>query len=214
MISIEYLAVVVLILTAGVVYFTYTHARSKRQIDNMAERLSILPEHFVVVDLETTGLDPLRHEIIEIGAIRVNRDSVRHQTFHCFIKPTQKVPKKITKLTGITQAIVDEKGDPIEAGLRQFADFAGDLRIVTFNAEFDMAFLRHAGAQFGLTFANPVSCALKMARRAWPGRRSYRLADLSADGGLDTTDSHHAIGDCRRALIVYTGAVSRLGTLH
>ncbi|MBU1397268.1 MAG: hypothetical protein KKE84_14180 [Gammaproteobacteria bacterium] len=53
-----------------------------------------------------------------------------------------------------------------------------------------------------------------MSRRAWPGRKSYRLADLAKDGKLSSDGTHRALGDCQRALIVYTAAASRLGTIR
>lgn len=173
-------------------------------------RLGHLPEQFVVFDLETTGLDPLKHEIIEIGAIRVNRDSIHHESFQVLVKPSKKIPKKITDLTGITQEMVDEDGVPLTQALEEFRQFVGDLRLVSFNAQFDMAFIGAANASNGRSMSNPVSCALVMARRAWPGRSSYRLKDLAKDGGLDASDTHRALGDCKRALIVYTASASAL----
>jgi DNA polymerase III subunit epsilon len=77
----------------------------------------------VVFDLETTGLNPERHEIIEIGAIKVNRDSDVHQTFQALVKPVKRIPKKITEITGITQAMVTEDGEPAEQVLRDFHEF-------------------------------------------------------------------------------------------
>ncbi len=173
--------------------------------------LKHLPERFVVFDLETTGLDSQKHEIIEIGAIRVNRDSDVHDTFQSLIKPNKKVPKKITELTGITQAMLDADGEPLAKAMQEFKEFIGELPLVSFNAEFDMAFLGTAAQQHSISVRNPVSCALKMARRAWPGRKSYRLADLAKDGNLSGDGAHRALGDCQRALIVYTVAASRLG---
>lgn len=170
-----------------------------------------LPERFVVFDLETTGLDAAKHEIIEIAAIRVNRESTHHETIQALVKPTKKVPEKIVELTGITQEMLDHDGDAIDEALRSFAVFVGDLRLVSFNAEFDMAFLNAATARCGMTpFKNSVSCALKMARRAWPDRKSYRLADIAKDGNLDSKDTHRALADCQRALIVYGAAASSL----
>jgi DNA polymerase-3 subunit epsilon len=177
-------------------------------------RLAHLPERFVVFDLETTGLDPEKHEIIEIGAIRVNRDAAKHETFQSLVKPSKKVPKKITDLTGINQSMLDTDGEPIESALRAFAVFVGDLQLVSFNADFDLAFLHNAAAKHSLAFTNPVSCALKMARRAWPGRSSYRLADLAKDGNLSSAGTHRALGDCQRALLIYTAAASKLGTIR
>jgi len=172
--------------------------------------LSVLPPQFIVLDLETTGLKPDQHEIIEIGAIRVHRDSNKHDTFQALVKPSQKVPAKITELTGITQAMIDADGGEPATALRDLHSFVGDHRIVTFNAEFDMGFLHQAAARHGLRFSNDVSCALKMARRAWPGRKSYRLTDLARDGNLALNDEHRALGDCQRALHIYAAAASKL----
>ena len=175
--------------------------------------LSVLPEQFVVLDLETTGLDPDIHEIIEIGAIRVNRDSINHDGFQLLVKPKEKIPKSITEMTGITQGMVEREGADLETALRDFIEFVGELPLVTFNAEYDMAFLNAAisATQTPSLRRNSVSCALEMARRAWPGRKSYRLADLARDGGLSSAGAHRAADDCKRALIVYTAAASILG---
>jgi len=195
-------------LVASGIYFL--RLRVGKQQVNIAH----IPERFVVFDLETTGLDPEKHEIIEFGAIRVNRDSINHETFQTLVKPSKKVPKKITELTGINQDMLDLEGEPIEVALRKFLDFSGGLRLVAFNADFDMAFLQNAAVKYSITIDNPVSCALKMSRRAWPERKSYSLASLAKDGNLSNDGTHRALGDCQRALIVYMAAASKLGTIR
>ncbi len=201
----EWLVIIVL----AVVAIYILRSRRKPQV-NPSHR----PKQFVVFDLETTGLDPKKHEIIEFGAIRVNRDSVNHDTFQSLVKPSRKVPKRITEITGISQAMLDADGQPIEAALKEFLNFVGDLHLVSFNADFDIAFLQNAAAKHSIAIQNSVSCALKMSRRAWPGRKSYRLVDLAKDGNLSSEGTHRALGDCQRALIVYTAAASRLGTVR
>jgi len=171
----------------------------------------LLPDTFVVFDLETTGLNASRHEIIEVAAIRYKKGTTTHETLQSLVKPKKSIPQKITDLTGITQEMVDRDGTPIHEVLETFAAFVGDLRLVSFNAEFDMAFLQAGAAESGLpTFSNPVSCALKMARRAWPKRKSYRFDDLASDGQFKEGAAHRALEDSRRALIVYAAAVAEL----
>lgn len=198
----------VIAFTVAIIYFLLVGSSRKSNVS-----IAHLPERFIVFDLETTGLDPGKHEIIEFGAIRINRDSVHHDTFHTLVRPRRRVPKRITELTGISQAMLDVEGEPIEVALRDFLDFAGNLHLVSFNADFDMAFLRNAAAKQSVAIHNPVSCALRMSRRAWPGRKSYRLVDLARDGNLDCNSSHRALADCQRALIVYTAAASKLGSV-
>lgn len=173
--------------------------------------LSFLPERFVFVDLETTGLSQEMDEIIEFGAIRVNRDQTNHATFSTLVRPDKAVPRLITEITGITQKMVDDEGIPLAEALSGFVEFIGDLPIVTFNAEFDMGFIWNAAKRQGLVIDNRFACALKMARRAWPGLPSYRLVDLARMGNLHGGNAHRALGDCERALIVFASAVAAVG---
>ncbi len=179
-------------------------------VQSASPDLSSLPRRFVVFDLETTGLDAGRHEIIEVGAIKVDLGSDIHETFHALVRPRKRIPKAATRINGITQEMVENDGDELGAVLTDFAGFIGDLPLVAFNAEFDMAFLGNAASRHGLSIRNPVSCALTMARDAWPGRKSYRLADIAREGSLDEEGGHRALSDCKRALFVYTGAASIL----
>lgn len=176
-----------------------------------AQDFSALPSEFIVLDLETTGLDPERHEIIELGAIRANRDSDTHMCFQSLVKPKKPIPRKITQLTGITQGAVEADGRSLEEVFPEFLNFIGDLPLVTFNAAFDMRFLQKAALQHGAEVRNRYACALKMARLAWPGLPSYRLTDLAKLGNLSTANTHRAVGDCERTLIVFVAAVSKRG---
>lgn len=181
----------------------------------MLQKISIdnLPDSFVVFDLETTGLDALQHEIIEIAAIRFRKGTNTHDTLEGLVKPKKPIPHRITVLTGITQEMLDRDGEQIRDVLEEFKSFVGDLRLVSFNTEFDMAFLQAAAKGNGLrTFKNPTSCALKLARKAWPGRKSYRLDDLASDEEFNSGTAHRALEDARRALIVYAAATAALKT--
>ena len=200
-----FMALVILI--GGYLFFR-SRGRSESGQEDKVD-ISMLPEQFVVLDLETTGLDPIKHEIIEIGAVKVNRDSDNHTTFQALIKPSKKVPKKITQITGITQEMLDADGEELGTNLKQLLDFIGDLRLVMFNADFDMGFLNEASKEHGITIRNPVSCALKMARRAWPDLRSYKLADINNTGN----GNHRALKDCELTIPVYTAAALKLGSV-
>lgn len=171
----------------------------------------LLPEHFVFLDLETTGLSPDVDEIIEIGAIRFNRDGLYHATFSTLVKPEKLIPSRITEITGITQLMINESGIPLAEALSGFVEFIGDLPLVTFNAAFDMGFLWNAAKQQGFAIENRYACALQLSRRAWPGLPSHRLVDLAKIGNLSDEDTHRALGDCKRAAIIFASAVGTIG---
>jgi len=200
-------ALLIIIVLAIVAYVLLRGRKGGRQQISM----EYMPDACVVLDLETTGLDPTRHEIIEIAAIRYRKGSTTQDTLRALVKPTKKLSDTITKITGITQATLDKEGEPLAQVLPQFTEFIGSLRLVTFNAEFDMAFLETAYEKHGFAKpANPVSCALKMARRAWPRRKSFRLEHLANDGEFAEGKAHRALEDARRALIVYAAATAEL----
>jgi len=173
--------------------------------------LSLLPKQFIVADIETTGLDPYKHEIIEIAAIRVNRDSKTHDTITVLVKPQGQLPKKITDLTGITVEMLERDGESLEKAISDFLAFIGDHRLVFYNAPFDLPFLIKAAGRYQKRIKNPVSDALDMARRAWPDLKSYKLTDVARS--LNIKGAHRALKDCELTVTVYCAATLELRRL-
>ena len=98
---------------------------------------------YVAFDLETTGLDSGRDEIIEIGLARFGQGQVLER-FQSFVKPNRPIPADITHLTGIHQEDVD--GAPTFADIMpQLTAHFGDSPVIAHNAGFDMAFMRRYG---------------------------------------------------------------------
>jgi len=170
----------------------------------------VLPAQFIVADIETTGLDPLKHEIIEIAAIRVNRDSGRHDTFTGLIKPKRKISAKIASITGITNDLLQREGEPLEDVVIAFLDFIGDRPLVFYNAPFDISFLVRAAGRVSREINNPVTCALAAARQAWPGLPSYSLVNLCRMANCRTDGAHRALKDCELTMQLYAAAASVL----
>ena len=88
---------------------------------------------YVVVDIETTGLDPKTDEIIEIGAVQMT-DGQAVETFHRLIRPSKKLPEAITDLTGITNEMV-KSAPSLDDVLPDFLAFLGDHVMVAHSFE-------------------------------------------------------------------------------
>ena len=95
----------------------------------------------IVVDTETTGLDPATGDrIVELGAVELVNHMPTGRTFHAYINPQRDVPQEAVEVHGLTAAFLADK--PLFAGIAaEFAAFVGDARLVIHNAAFDMKFL-------------------------------------------------------------------------
>lgn len=159
--------------------------------------------HYVVLDIETTGLDENQAEIIEIGALLVEDDMVS-DTFHTFIKAEDPIPVKIQALTGITDDILNNQGISLRQGIMSFIDFSKDFPLVCHNAPFEQAFFTQAMKKTEIAEINNCYIdTLSSARELIPGLSSYKLSSLSEYLSVDVKDPHRSLADCEMTLGVY-----------
>ena len=165
---------------------------------------------YVVVDIETTGLEPLSDEMIEIGAIKV-MDGVVADTFQSFIKIENPIPQNITELTGITDITLAEHGKQLGDVLRSFIEFMGDMPFVAHNAPFDVSFLNHALIKCGFSaLTDSAVDTLELTQRLCTNLISYRLKALAVHFELDLPKDgpeelrlHRSLGDCHLTHLLY-----------
>jgi DNA polymerase III subunit epsilon len=161
-----------------------------------------LGESIVALDIEATNGDPLREEIIEIGAVKISRDEhgqVRLEEFSVFNDPKRAISPYVQTLTGITPAML-VGAPPLEESLLKLLEFLGDATLVIQNAPFDLAFLRPRFAKLGCELDNTVVDTLDLARQALPGRRRRGLDALGQIYGVPLEHRHRALGDARATL--------------
>lgn len=145
---------------------------------------------YIVLDLETTGNTRLSR-ITEIAAIRY-ANGKELSRFHSMVNPGQEIPPQVVKLTGITQADV-ENAPYIQDIADDIIRFLGDLPIVGHNAlDFDKPVLERRTERF---IVNPIIDTLELAREIFPGLDQYKLESLKKVLGLNDAPSHRAMND-------------------
>ena len=157
----------------------------------------------VAIDLETTGLDPLKDAIIEIAAVRFSGTRVEAE-WTSLINPARAIPNLITQLTGITNDMV-RNAPPIKAVIQELADFIGDSPVVGHNVQFDLGFLRKNGI---LGLAEPID-TYELAAVLMPTASRYNLGSLGQILGILIPNSHRAMDDARLAHAVYVQLYER-----
>ena len=171
--------------------------------------------HWVVVDLETTGLGA-GAEITEIGAVRVRNGAVVDE-FSSLVRPSRPIPPFITSLTGITPAMVVD-ADPIVSVLERFMEWSGLAAsdspvLVAHNASFDVGFLRRAARACARPWPRVrVVDTLALARLALPRPlvRNHKLGTIASYFGTATVPEHRALGDARATGEILLGFIDLL----
>ena len=180
-------------------------------------------QEFVVVDVETTGLDASRHQITQIAAKRYKnlREEESEMIWdceqfaaYCRLRPRSRIPMEIQSLTGITADLLRREGRPLEDVIGELHLFIGTSLVVAHNAEFDLRFLQAAAAQVGLKFTGNFLCTLKLSRDAWPNRKSYKLVHLAEYIGADSSGAHNAVRDIEMTFAVLMAAMRAMGKLR
>lgn len=148
---------------------------------------------YVVLDVETTGGKAGTDRVIEIGAVKVQAGEVL-DTFSTLLNPGRYIPSFISRLTGISNAMV--------ADAPTFADIADELAaflqgavFVAHNAKFDYGFIRSEFARCEIPFDMPQLCTVVNMRRYYPGLASYSLGKLCEEFEIKLNNHHRALAD-------------------
>ncbi len=164
---------------------------------------------FVAFDLETTGLDSAGDDILEIGAVKVEKGTLIG-TFSQLLRSEKPLSYLVRSLTGLVEKDF-ESAMPQEEGIRSFFEFAGGLPLVAHNSDFDGAFLAEACRRVNHPpCENPVFDSLLLARIAWPMELNHRLENLVESLGIPPQKAHRALPDAEKAARLWLLAQERM----
>jgi DNA polymerase-3 subunit epsilon len=125
----------------------------------------------IVLDTETTGLDPKSgHRIVEIGCLELINHIPTDRHFHRYINPECDISDEAVAVHGLTRERLSK--EPVFAAVAgDFLDFIGDSKLIIHNADFDVGFLNWELKTLGLPQMPPdrATCTVKLARRRFPG---------------------------------------------
>ncbi len=164
---------------------------------------------YVVVDVETTGLNPMTDKIIQVSALHViNEDIVNELNYYVSIDFT--IPVKIEKLTGINDKLLKEEGKTEYFVLKALLDFIGNKTIVGHNVTFDISFLLVAMKNLNLgNINNKYIDTLSLAKKKIFGAPSYKLSKLAQQLGCNVTEEHSAKTDCLMTKFIYEELIKK-----
>jgi DNA polymerase-3 subunit epsilon len=160
----------------------------------------------IVLDTETTGLDPLRGDrLVEIGCVEIFNRMPTGQTFHVYINPERDMPQEAFAVHGLSSEFLADK--PLFAQVAaEFIEFISDAPLVIHNASFDIGFINAELGRISLPaiIRDRLVDTLLLARRKHPGV-SNRLDDLCSRYAIDNSrrTKHGALLDAELLAEVY-----------
>ena len=152
------------------------------------------PKDYVVFSIETSGMNCVEDDILEIGAIKYNNGS-EIDRFQTYIRINKMIPQAITNLNGISNETI-KYAPLIRNALKDFLMFIEDYPLITFNADFDMTFIQYkCQKKLNTTINNGVIDSYNLAKTYLPKLYDINLVTVKNHFGLDI-NSYNAINDC------------------
>ncbi|KRR16655.1 hypothetical protein CQ14_13640 [Bradyrhizobium lablabi] len=186
--------------------------REREAMDRTIGGAPLLSLDAVVIDTETTGLDPRKARVIELAGVRLLAGKlVADDSFRQLLRPADEpIPAETTRIHGIDDAMV--AGSPLFAdvwpGLRSFL---GQAPVIGHAVGFDLAVLKRECDLAGLPWIRPRTLDTRqLAQIAAPELAGYSLDELAAWLGVGVVDRHSALGDAITAARVFVALVPKL----
>lgn len=147
----------------------------------------------VFLDIETTGGSPRYSRITEIGALRVENNTVVAK-FKQLVNPEELVPPFITNLTGITNEMLWDA--PLFKGIADDLElFLNDALFIAHNVNFDYSFIKMEFERIGLKFNMDRACSARLSRKLYPEHKSHALDRLIERMEINVKERHRAYDD-------------------
>lgn len=169
--------------------------------------------NYAIVDIETTGGHASANGITEISVyVHDGNRIIRH--FETLINPMQPVPKFITSLTGIDNAMVADAPT-----FNEIADVLFDMLenniFVAHNVNFDYSFVKHQFKQAGYNLTAKKLCTVRLGRKVFPGLHSYSLGNVCRALKIPVENRHRAGGDAKATvklfeMMLHNGAIAHI----
>ena len=160
-------------------------------------------DNYTVIDIETTGRSIYKCEIIELSAVRVRENKIVDE-YTTLVCPAKEIPADISKLTGITNEMIEEK-PAIDEVLNEYIDFLGDDILLGHNINsFDLNILYDLSEKFyNIKLQNDFLDTLRFVRHCDVDLESYKLKDLAEYFNVTNEHEHRSLYDCRTNHFVY-----------
>jgi DNA polymerase-3 subunit epsilon/ATP-dependent DNA helicase DinG len=154
-------------------------------------------EPVVAIDIETTGLEPERDAIIEIGAVKFRGSRVESE-WSSLVNPRRHVPEFITTLTGIDDAML-RQAPKLEDIVANVQAFVGQAPLLGHNVRFDLGFLGKSIP----SLSKRVVDTYELAAVVLPSAGRYNLGALGKELGVLLPATHRALDDAKLTHAIY-----------
>ncbi len=155
---------------------------------------------FVVLDFETTGLNPSIDKIVEIAALKY-KNGVLIGKFYTLVNPQVHIPTEVVRIHGIDDKMVKDS-PTIKERLPELLSFIGELPIVAHNAKFDINFLNANMYYLNKNIDNPIIDTLKISREIFSELPNHKLQTIKEHFGM-SLGSHRALDDTKVTAEIY-----------
>lgn len=151
---------------------------------------------YIVLDIETTGLDIDTDDVIEIGMIKIENGVIVDE-FYTLVQTAKTVPALISTLTGITQEMLVQDGIDGKTAIQRAAHFTQNRLVLGYNLDFDINFLDRMCEKYNEEkFIYRSKDLLRIVKRKIC-LENYRLETVAEECGIEITKAHRALEDCK-----------------
>lgn len=149
--------------------------------------------NYAIIDVETTGSSPYNGKITEI-AIYIYNGIIIIDSFISLVNPECNIPWNITRLTGITNEMVESAPKFYEIA-KKIVEITANTTFVAHNVSFDYSFVREEFKRLGYDYKRKTMCTVNLSRKLIPGLPSYSLGNICHDLKITIECRHRAGGD-------------------